>query len=70
MSKYSADIGVRDLAGEDDFPPEALDPLLVGGDLWANRLQRDRQQKHEVLGLVDLSRPALGDEADDPETAG
>jgi len=66
----AANVGVRDLAGDTDFPSKPLERLCVSCELHGKKLQSDHMVEHEIVGTVDLSHAPLTDALDDAVATG
>ena len=65
----SADVRMRDLAGEVDFLLEPLDRSRICCGFRPHSFERHASAEFQVFGFVHRSHAALSDQADDPEAA-
>ena len=65
--EHAADVGVRDPPGEEDLPPESLQPSLGRPGLQTHRLHCDARPERDVDRLVDLPHAATTEHPDDAE---
>ena len=63
--EHLADVRMRDLAGQLNFPLKAQHHLVDRRDLRQQRLQRNGIVEFQVLGFVNLAHAAFGNEAYD-----
>ena len=68
--EHVADVGVRHPPGEEHLPAEALQGGGLGEERAPDDLQGHPRPEAQVLGLVDGTHAATGDEADDGEAPG
>ena len=66
----TADVRMGDVAGEPHFGDEALQHVALQDAVHREQLERDALPERQVVGAIDLTHPALTEQADDAVPAG
>ena len=66
----AADVRVRDLPGDADLGVEAIEAILVLGQMPRQELERHGLTELQIVGAIDLAHAAAAEQADDPVALG